>query len=99
MKKHIKIYPEKETYIGRRKLVYYVCEENNEDEEKRASRLRETAKNRRIAIMRTTGAGTIKYYDSIKEAAEDSGLSYSSVSKCVNGKQKSAGGFIFKRRT
>jgi len=97
MPKSIKIYPEKDTYIGRRKLIYYLCEECDLDVEKRSSRLRETAKNRRIKIIRTTASGTIRYFDSVREAAEASGVSISSVSKCINNKQSSSGGYQFKK--
>ena len=97
MKKHVKIVPQEPTYIGRRKLLYYICEENDEDVKIRNERLKNQAKNNQIPIIRVSGSGTMKYFDSIREASLASNISESSISKCINKKQASAGGYVFKR--
>lgn len=97
MIKNVKIYPEKAIYVKRRKILYYVCEENDEDISKRNSRLKEQAKINKKSVVRISASGTMKFFDSVKDAAKASSTSYSSVSKCINGKQTSAGGYEFRR--
>lgn len=97
MTKTIKLKPDSDIYYKRRKVLYYVCEESDEDTTKRVKRLKELAENNKVPIRRISAAGTIKYYESVTEAAKASGASYSSVSKCINGKQNSAAGYSFYR--
>ncbi len=54
------------------------------------------SKTNKKPVKRIAGSGRIKFYDSLMEAAEDTKIDYSSISKCVNGKQKTAGGYQFK---
>lgn len=39
----------------------------------------------------------IKIYESISKAAEENDINRVSINGCVNGKQKTAGGFIWKK--
>lgn len=97
MKKTIKVVPHEPTYYKRRKVLYYICEETTDDVAIKAKRLKAQAEKNKKTVIRISSIDSIKYYDSVKEAAEASGISYSSVSKCINGKQASAGGYEFKR--
>lgn len=94
---NIKIYPTEPTYVQRKKVLYYVCEETTDDTHKRNERLRRQAEQNKKQVKRISGSGTVKFFDSVKEAAESSNISYSSVSKCINGKQDTAGGYIFRK--
>ena len=95
MKIKKKIYPKEPTYIDRRKVIYYVCEESPEERDLRLKKLVEQAKKNRIKVRRVSASGTTTYYDSVQEAAKASGSSASSVSKCINGKQNSCMGYSF----
>jgi hypothetical protein len=39
----------------------------------------------------------IASFDSIKEASKETGISYVTICSCVNGKLKSAGGFMWRK--
>ena len=93
--KRIKLTPDEPMLYQGRKVLLIVCEENQSDKEKRINRLKEMGFSNRKAVKRVSGAGTVKFYDSVSEAADDTGISYSSVSKCVNKQQKTAGGYSF----
>ena len=95
--KTIKVYPKEPTYIDRRRVLYFVCEVNDTDNNDRIERLKSQAENNKKSVIRKSSAGTIKYFDSVGEAANATGISNSSVSKCINGRQSSAGGYEFKK--
>ena len=98
MGKYIITEPTEATWINGRKIKYYVCEPNEEDIEKRNDRLRKQAKERRVKVVRKSATGHIKYFSSVEAAASASGVSRSSVSKCLNGHQKTAGGYKFMKK-
>ena len=95
--KTVKIKAEENTYIERRKVLYYVCEENDEDIKKRKNHVQKMGESNKKSVIRISSAGTMKYFKSITEAAEKTETaSKSSISKCITGKQKTAGGYRFK---
>ena len=94
MLKTIKFEPEDMRYEGREVLLI-VCKATALDRENHNKKLRKYALDNKKAVKRVAGSGAIKFYESVKEAADDSSISYSSVSKCLNKKQPTAGGYTF----
>lgn len=94
-KKRVKIEPKEEMFYEGRKVLFVICEESKNDTIKRKNRLKKLGYSNKKPVKRISGAGTIKFYDSVQEAADDTRISYSSVSKCVNKKQATAGGYSF----
>jgi len=97
---NIKLIPNKDmqnelsTLVGNRKILYILCEENQVDVLKRKGKLSEQAKKRSVRVYCPT---TLETYESIQDAAIKLILDPGAISKVVNGKQKSTGGYTFKK--
>lgn len=93
----VKLVPKEPMYIEGRLVAYIMCHESREDIEKKKTRMREIAVKNRVKVIRESATGDIRYYDSVESAARATGISQSAVSKCINGHQKTAGGYKFKK--
>ena len=99
-KQHVKLIPnddiqnQLQTLVGNRKILYIICEVNQMDELKIKGKMAEIAKERRVRVYCPTNDTT---YPSIKQAAIELILDPGAISKVVNGKQQSTGGYEFKK--
>jgi len=80
-------------YLNGRKIIHINCKMNKTDEYKKIKHLIDNSKKRSKPIVCIT---TQIEYQSIKEASKALGLDAGAISRCVNGKQKSTKGYIFK---
>ena len=94
MRENIIVVPEEEFWYNGRKVISMTCEKNAQDKFKDRERLRKIAKANRKAIYCENNDTA---YQSITDAANALGLSESAISKCINGKQKSTKGYVFKK--
>ncbi len=77
-----------------RKILYVVCEPSATDTYNHNIKKIENLGNHKIRILCENNS---LIYESIKEAATALGLDPGAVSKCVNGKQRTTGGYSFRK--
>ena len=97
----------KEFNMGRTSIINYLksgaklgwCTYDAKEEMRRSGRFSGKlygGYNRKQVSQFTLEGEFIKKYDSAREAARKTGIDYGNISKCCNGRYKTAGGFIWK---
>ena len=81
-----------EDIVGRRKVLYIICEPNRVDLLKIKGQMKELGKKRKKPVVCITNGVT---YPSISEASLALGLGVGAISKCASGKQHSTQGHTF----
>ena len=90
----VKIIPKDPMYIEGRLVKYIICEPTQVDMLKIKTKRASNLKSSRTAIKCINNG---KEYKSIREASEDLGLDAGGISRCINDKQSTTGGYVFKK--
>ena len=89
----MKIVPDEEMMYNGRKVRYLVCEPTEQDKEERKQKLRDNMPDNKKPVKAVDLGGNVTFYNSVAEASVKTGTTYSSISKCLRKRQKTAGGF------
>ena len=93
----ITISPDKPLYIEGREVISYLAKESTDDRVERLKRLSGQGRKKAMYIKSIDSFGFENKYYSIGQAKEKTGISRSSISKCINGLQKTAGGLKWEK--
>ena len=89
----IQLKPKIRTEYRGRKILYYVCEASPSDIQEAYDR--EHTECGQIPCKSIDGMGRINLYNSITEAHIKTGVDRSSISRCMKGEYKHAGGLVW----
>lgn len=93
----IRIKPTKYTEHDGREILYYVCKASDEDISEAYERSHEECG--QIAIEQLgRHMSLVNEFESLSEAARQTGVDISDISKCINNKRQTAGGFRWRKK-
>ncbi len=91
----IKIFPNEE--ISGRKVIYTLCQATEEDVKNRPRKISSATNCGQKMVKQIQFNGTtIAIFNSIKEASDETNIDMSTISRVVNGKSFSAGGYCWR---